>query len=104
MGVLAVSVLYNFAAIARDKAVALGLHYPVEMSDTPYLYLAAIAVLTVKVLLPSVVARWRGSRLLYPTTSQLWRSRLWCVPELLAGALVFTFIAHWIAGSSLGGK
>jgi tetratricopeptide (TPR) repeat protein len=102
MGILSIVVLYRFASAARENALAIGIPYPMDRSDTPFLFgVAAIAILTAKALVPSLVARWRGSRLLYPTLFQLWRERLWILPQLATGAVVLALLAHWqIAGGA----
>jgi lipoprotein NlpI/predicted negative regulator of RcsB-dependent stress response len=102
VGAAAIAILYRFGEAARQKALDVGVAYPMERSDTPFLFgIAAIAILTAKVLVPSLIARWRGSRLLYPTQGELWRERLWCVAELALGAVLLAVLSHWqIAGGA----
>jgi hypothetical protein len=95
IGVALIMMLPSLESGVHGVASAHGLAYPKEWSKPPFLYVASIAMLTANVLVPSLVARWRGSRLLYPTRPQLRLERLWILPQLVIGAIVLAVIAHW---------
>ena len=95
-GCMVIAMLYHFGSLARERAFALDLPYPMGRSDTPFIFgVGALAILTVKVVTPSVVASWRGSRLLYPKPRRLWRERLRIAPQLALGAVLLALLAHW---------
>jgi hypothetical protein len=85
---------------AADHRVLWLASYPAEQSDAPF-WVAVTAILTAKVLVPSLVSRWRASRLLYPTPLELARERILGLSQLAICAVLLALIAHWhIAGGA----
>jgi hypothetical protein len=98
---IAIGVTPLLLSLVRDSAAAFGLAYPREWSKPPLFYVITMASLTVSVLAPSLLARWRTSRLLYPTQYEIWLERLLLLAELLVGIVVLAYVAHWTIDSGI---
>jgi hypothetical protein len=97
LGVIGLIVVVRAHSNAIDAAAGAG--YPVPR-DGPYFLIPLLPAFVTALVVPGLIARWRGAGLFYASPGELWRQRVASLGWMLGACVVLALVVHAVVARS----